>query len=71
MAEITIFGGGSWGTALAVSAAKSGHSVLLWCRRAEQARAINAASRNPDYLQSVALPETVTSTADPEEAALF
>ncbi len=71
MAEITIFGGGSWGTALAVSAAKSGHSVLLWCRRAEQARAINAASRNPDYLQSITLPETVTSTADPEEAALF
>ena len=71
MAEITVFGGGTWGTALAVSAAKSGHSVMLWCRRAEQARAINATSHNPDYLQSIALPEAISSTSDPEEAALF
>ncbi len=71
MAEITVFGGGTWGTALAVSAAKSGHSVMLWCRRAEQARAINATSHNPDYLQAIELPEANSSTSDPEEAALF
>ncbi len=71
MADVTIFGAGSWGTALAVSAARNGSSVLLWCRRAEQARAINASARNPDYLSSVLLPGSVTATDDPEEGALF
>ena len=71
MADVTIFGAGSWGTALAASAARTGSSVLLWCRRSEQARAINASSRNPDYLSSVSLPEGVTATDDPEEGALF
>jgi glycerol-3-phosphate dehydrogenase (NAD(P)+) len=71
MAELTVFGGGSWGTALAVSAARSGHSVCLWCRRAEQARAINTTCYNPDYHKSTLLPPGISSTSDPEEAALF
>ena len=53
MAELTVFGGGSWGTALAASAAASGHSVCLWCRRSEQARAITATGKNPDYLRDI------------------
>lgn len=71
MAELTIFGGGSWGTALAYSAALSGHSVCIWCRRAGQAQAINTSSRNPDYLRNIPLPSRVSATWDPEEAALF
>ena len=71
MADITVFGAGSWGTALAASAARSGCSVLLWCRRPEQARAINSAARNPDYLSSVTLPDGVSATDNPEEGALF
>ena len=71
MADVTIFGAGSWGTALAASAARSGCSVLLWCRRPEQARAINASGHNPNYLSSVSLPPGVTATDDPGEGALF
>ncbi len=71
MADLTIFGGGSWGTAFAVSAARSGHSALIWCRRREQAAAINSTGRNPDYLQSVELPGAISSTSDIREAALF
>ncbi len=70
MAELTVFGGGSWGTALAASAAKSGRQVCLWCRRSEQARAINALGRNPDYLGEIPLPPGLSATPDPEEAAL-
>ena len=71
MAELTVFGGGSWGTALAASAAASGHSVCLWCRRSEQARAITATGKNPDYLRDIPLPAGVSATSGIEEAALF
>lgn len=71
MSRITVFGGGSWGTALALSAARSGHSVLIWCRREEQAAAINSERRNPDYLQSAELPGTVSATSDAGLAASF
>ncbi|WP_367340886.1 NAD(P)H-dependent glycerol-3-phosphate dehydrogenase [Aminivibrio sp.] len=71
MAELTVFGGGSWGTALAASAAASGHSVCLWCRRSEQARAISATGKNPDYLRDIPLPAGVSATSGIEEAALF
>ncbi|MGI6253194.1 MAG: NAD(P)H-dependent glycerol-3-phosphate dehydrogenase [Aminivibrio sp.] len=70
MAELTVFGGGSWGTALAAAAAAAGHSVQLWCRREEQAKAINSLGRNPDYLKDIPLPSGLTATADPKEAAL-
>lgn len=71
VAELTIFGGGSWGTALALSAAKSGHSACIWCRRPEQADAINSFSRNQEYLPEISLTPGVRATSDPEEAALF
>ena len=70
MADLTVFGGGSWGTALAASAASSGHSVCLWCRRSEQARAINASGTNPDYLREISLPAGISATPDITEAAL-
>lgn len=69
MTDLTVFGGGSWGTALAAAAAKTGHSVRLWCRRSEQARAINALGINPDYLKGIPLPAGLAATSDPEEAA--
>ena len=69
MAELTVFGGGSWGTALAASAAAAGHSVRLWCRRSEQARAINALGMNPDYLKGIRLPAGISAVSDAEEAA--
>ena len=71
MAHITVFGGGSWGTALAASAASSGHSVRIWCRREEQAREITGSLRNPDYLPDIPLPKGISATSDMEEAALF
>lgn len=68
-APITIFGAGSWGTALAVHLAQSGRSVTLWARRDEQAEAVARTRRNPEYLPEATLPSSVHVTADLEEAA--
>ena len=54
--NIAVIGCGSWGTAFARLMANEGHEVLLVCRGAEQAVAINAYHRNPRYLFDIALP---------------
>lgn len=69
MEAITVFGAGSWGTALADLAARRNHDVVLWCRQEEQARAINATGRNPRYLSEAPLCPSLNATGDLEEAA--
>jgi glycerol-3-phosphate dehydrogenase (NAD(P)+) len=54
MKQIAIIGAGNWGTALAIIAARAGHSVNLW-------------SRNPAR-NSVSIPANVTATSDLNEA---
>ncbi len=56
MATLTIFGAGSWGTAIAHTAAGAGHDVALWCRRDALARQINNTGRNTDYLPDMTIP---------------
>jgi len=70
MGKITVYGAGSWGTAAADLLARGGHQATLWCRRPEQARAINATGRNPDYLKCTDLSPALSVTADLEEAAV-
>jgi glycerol-3-phosphate dehydrogenase (NAD(P)+) len=62
--QIAIIGAGSWGTALAVVAARAGHSVALWSRSAEVVSSINERRLNSRYLTSTSVPERVTATAD-------
>ena len=69
MAKITVFGAGSWGTALADLAARRGHDVTLWCRSDDQARAINLTGHNPRYLTEAALAPAIVATSSMEEAA--
>ncbi|MFB7027899.1 MULTISPECIES: NAD(P)H-dependent glycerol-3-phosphate dehydrogenase [unclassified Streptomyces] len=69
MTKAAVFGNGSWGTAFAMVLADAGCEVSLWGRRAELAKEINTTRTNPDYLPGVELPEAVTATADPAEAA--
>ncbi len=66
--DATVLGAGSWGTALAMHLAAQGHRVKLWSRRPEQAAYIQEHRENPDYLKGVKLPETLSATADLEEA---
>lgn len=61
-ARIGVLGAGSFGTAVAVHAARAGHPVVLWVRRAEAAAEMAAARENRRYLPGVALPETLVVT---------
>jgi glycerol-3-phosphate dehydrogenase (NAD(P)+) len=66
--QVAIVGAGSFGTALAVHLARAGHTVHLWARDPELARAMSDARRNPTYLPELILPEAVCPTSDLERA---
>jgi glycerol-3-phosphate dehydrogenase (NAD(P)+) len=57
--KILVLGAGAWGTALAISAAKSNqqHRVSLWSRDSEQRRALQSQRQNARYLPGCALPD--------------
>ena len=65
--NISIFGGGAWGTALAAHAAAK-HSVVLWCRDANQAGQIQSGRLNERYLPDIRLPDELQITADWQHA---
>ena len=64
MKRIAIIGAGSWGTALAVVAARANHDVWLWSRSAEVVSSINERRINSRYLVSTTIPANVTATGD-------
>ena len=63
MNHLGIVGGGAWGTALAIVAARGG-PVTLWAREAEVVAAIGAGEGNPHFLPGVALPTAIRATND-------
>lgn len=66
--RIAVIGAGSWGTALAIVAARNHHKVKLWAREAEVADRINRARRNPFYLSEFELPDDIQATTSLEDA---
>ena len=64
MNQLSVIGGGGFGTALACVAARAGRQVRLWVRNPGILVAINKGHRNPAYLPGLALPETILATAD-------
>ena len=54
-----VVGAGSWGTAVAILLARSGATVQLGCRTADQARELGLGRTNGAYLPGVELPEGV------------
>jgi len=64
MKQIAIIGAGSWGTALAVMAARAGHNVRLWSRNSNVVNSINDERVNSRYLSSTSIPAGVTATGD-------
>ncbi|MBM4382201.1 MAG: NAD(P)-dependent glycerol-3-phosphate dehydrogenase [Deltaproteobacteria bacterium] len=65
--RVAVLGGGSFGTCLALLAARA-HDVTLWTRDAEAARVMQRERRNPRYLSDFALPERVRVTTDLADA---
>src|SRR5689334_18514012 len=68
MKRIAIIGAGSWGTALAVIAARAGHEVQLWARNPDLISAVNEQRINPFYLSSAQIAPGVTATSEIDTA---
>lgn len=66
--HLAVVGAGSWGTAFATVLARNHQPTVLWARRPELAREINARHANQSYLPDCPLPTTLRATADLEEA---
>jgi glycerol-3-phosphate dehydrogenase (NAD(P)+) len=66
--RIAVIGAGSWGTALAIVAARNQHKVKLWAREREVATEINRARINPFYLSAFELPHNIQATTSVEDA---
>lgn len=64
----TVLGAGAWGSALAISAARSGHQVALWGRNADVMHAMQCTRTAPPCLPQVALPPSLHIKTDFEAA---
>jgi len=67
--KLSVFGGGSWGTAMAHQLARRDHDVCLWARESEVAEGINTVHRNPLFLSDMDLHPGIRATSDVQEAA--
>lgn len=62
--KVAVIGGGAWGTALAVVAARAGRRAILWARDAETVAALNETARNPRYLPGIRLEPAFAASTD-------
>jgi glycerol-3-phosphate dehydrogenase (NAD(P)+) len=65
---VAVLGAGSWGTALAIHAARRGAPTMLWTRTPEHHAAMAAEGRNTRYLPDFAFPPGLTPTSDLDQA---
>lgn len=65
---VAVLGAGSWGTALALLLATAGHSVRLWARDPELARAILDEGENRRFLPGIRLARSISPSATMEVA---
>lgn len=65
--QVTVLGGGSWGTTVA-SLVAGRHDTLLWARNADVVDEINVAHTNESYLSGFTLSRKLRATADLEQA---
>ncbi|NLL75741.1 MAG: NAD(P)H-dependent glycerol-3-phosphate dehydrogenase [Clostridiales bacterium] len=68
MADISIIGAGSWGTALAVLLHKNGHKVTMWSIVEQEIEMLKKEHEHKDKLPGVILPEDMIFTTDLEYA---
>lgn len=68
MSNITIFGTGSWGTALANVLADNQHNVLMWGKTEETVNEINNNDSNEKYLKNIKINSTIKATLNLKDA---
>jgi glycerol-3-phosphate dehydrogenase (NAD(P)+) len=69
--RISVFGAGSWGTALAHQLARRGHELRLWAREREVVEGINRSHRNPLFLADLDLHPEVVADAGLDTVGSF
>ena len=69
MANISVLGSGSWGTAITWLLANNGHRLTMWSFFEEETKMFRTYHQNVDKLPGVILPDSVTFTSDLSEAA--
>ncbi|RIP34294.1 NAD(P)H-dependent glycerol-3-phosphate dehydrogenase [Staphylococcus gallinarum] len=71
MSNVTVFGTGSFGTALANVLAENGHQVLMWGKNEQTINNINEQHKNTKYLNDATLDSSIKATLDIEQATQF
>jgi glycerol-3-phosphate dehydrogenase (NAD(P)+) len=66
--RVTVVGTGSWGTTLAILAARQGRPTNLLARTEEEAATLRAAGENSRFMPGVTFPPGLNVTADPGAA---
>ena len=64
MADIVVLGAGGWGTALAVTAHRHGHTVSLWSPFEAEIESIRRHGQNAKLLPGIAVPASIELTTD-------
>ena len=62
--RIAVLGGGCWGTALAIHAARLHRDVALWVRDTDTAGRLNRERENSRYLPGIPFPDTLRVSAE-------
>lgn len=65
--KISVYGAGSWGTALALQLARNGIDVLLWDFNPEHIAAYDKARENTRYLPGISFPDNLKCSASVDE----
>jgi len=66
--KTTVFGSGSWGTAIALLLYDNGYNVTLWSKFEEEGNALKRTRKNP-LLKGIILPGEINVTSDIDKAA--
>ena len=69
--KIAILGAGSWGTALAILAARNGCQTLLWGHNPEHMQALATERQNIRYLPNLPFPDNLQVTSALSDVATF
>ncbi|MBO1197878.1 NAD(P)H-dependent glycerol-3-phosphate dehydrogenase [Staphylococcus simiae] len=71
MTKVTVFGMGSFGTALANVLAENGHDVLMWGKNQQSVDELNLHHMNKKYLKYAKLNQAITAITDMDQAINF
>src|ERR1051325_6153485 len=69
--KLSVVGAGTFGTAMALAAARCSNDVLLWAHDPKVAEGIGRSGTNPVYLPEIPLGEKIRATSDLAEVAAF